>query len=100
MAELSWLLLIFIALFVIITFLSHLFGLRFFAGEGDDVKDTWGSISDWFSGVAGISIGLAGSAIAIWLAYRVEKLTAAQNQLANAQSWRLCHVVDAPHLHT
>jgi hypothetical protein len=75
------------------TVASHLFGQNYLQGDeftGD--KARWGSVSDWFSGVVGVSIGLAGSAIAIWLAYRVEKLTVAQNQMANVQSWRETYI--------
>ena len=72
---------------------SHWFGQSYLQGNefsGDNAR--WGSVSDWFSGVVGVSIGLAGSAIAIWLAYRVEKLTVAQNQMANVQSWRETYI--------
>jgi len=75
------------------TVASHLFGQNYLQGDeftGD--KARWGSVSDWFSGVVGVSIGLAGSAIAIWLAYRVEKLTVAQNQMANVQAWRETYI--------
>ncbi len=72
---------------------SHLFGQYFFQGtDFTGAEALWGNVSDWFSGVVGVSIGLAGSSIAIWLAYRVEKLTIAQNQMANVQAWRETYI--------
>lgn len=83
----------FVLLAIGITLISHLFGQYYLRGdEFTGEQSQWGSASDWFSGVMGVSIGLAGSAIAIWLAYRVEKLTVAQNQLANAQAWRETYI--------
>lgn len=86
-------LIIFLVLALGTTWLSHVFGENFLQGDkftGDGAS--WGSASDWFSGVVGVSIGLAGSSIAIWLAYRVEKLTIAQNQMSNVQAWRETYI--------
>ncbi|WP_093926702.1 hypothetical protein [Sulfitobacter dubius] len=88
--EPAGILLLFTALFLMTTAGSHLFGKAFFQEE--DPSNLWGNASDWFSGVVGVSIGVAGSAIAIWLAYRVEKLTLAQNRIANAQAWRESYI--------
>lgn len=90
--ELFGILLLFVLSFAAITTLSHIFGLVVLTGDSFINDARWGSVSDWFSGVVGVSIGLAGSAIAIWLAYRVEKLTVAQNELANAQAWRETYI--------
>lgn len=48
-------------------------------------SNPWGSIGDWYAGVLGISVGFAGTAIAIWLAYRVEALSSHQTRLTQIQ---------------
>jgi len=83
---------LFVLLFFIITGLSHLIGTNLGGADFSGTGSRWGSVSDWFSGVVGVSIGLAGSSVAIWLAYRVERLTLAQNQMANVQAWRETYI--------
>lgn len=49
-------------------------------------ENHWGGLGDWYSGVLGISVGFAGTAIAIWLAYRVEALSSHQAKLTQIQT--------------
>lgn len=75
----------FVAFVLLVTFIAITFPPQ---SVVSDLKpgNMWGSLSDWYGGVIGISIGFAGTCIAIWLAYRVETLTAQQNDIMKRQS--------------
>ncbi|WP_336098072.1 hypothetical protein [Roseovarius sp. CH_XMU1461] len=88
--SLSFLLILFLALAFIVTSLATVtpYILKYygFIDVPPPAENHWGSLGDWYSGVLGISVGFAGTAIAIWLAYRVEALSSHQAKLAQIQT--------------